>query len=198
MAAQSSRIVLVSSRGRVALIRRRRGGREYWSFPGGGIKRGETPHRAARRELAEELGLDVRPGRLLAVVSGHVLFLATIDDEPPLRMRGPEVARRSRRDRYRPEWVPLDQLADLDVHPRAARPALIPLSRAALTAADGREHDRPGPPETPDRSAETTLEGTTLEGTTGAAAEEAPPTTHARRRLWLWRWRRSARQHPAA
>ena len=28
-----------------------------WNFPGGGIKRGETPDAAARRELAEEVGL---------------------------------------------------------------------------------------------------------------------------------------------
>jgi 8-oxo-dGTP pyrophosphatase MutT (NUDIX family) len=112
------------------MIRRRRGGQVYWSFPGGGIKRGETPHRAARREVAEELGLDVRPDRLLVVASGHALFLATIDSEPPLRMRGPEVARRSRRDRYRPEWLTLEQITRLDVRPRRARVALVPLARA--------------------------------------------------------------------
>jgi 8-oxo-dGTP diphosphatase len=28
-----------------------------WHFPGGGIRRGETPEAAARRELAEEIGL---------------------------------------------------------------------------------------------------------------------------------------------
>ena len=28
-----------------------------WTFPGGGVKRGETPDAAARRELAEEIGL---------------------------------------------------------------------------------------------------------------------------------------------
>lgn len=121
-------MVLVSSRGRVALIRRRRAGREYWSFPGGGIKSGESPSRAARREVAEELGLDVRPERLLAVASGHALFLATIDGEPRLRMRGPEVARPADRDRYRPEWVPLDRLPDLDVRPRRAQVALTPLT----------------------------------------------------------------------
>jgi hypothetical protein len=28
-----------------------------WNFPGGGVKRGETPGEAARRELSEEIGL---------------------------------------------------------------------------------------------------------------------------------------------
>ena len=35
--------------------------RAEWNFPGGGIRRGETPEAAARRELAEEIGLEA-PG----------------------------------------------------------------------------------------------------------------------------------------
>ncbi len=38
--------------------------RSNLSWPGGGIRRGEEPREAARRELREELGLDVRPDDL--------------------------------------------------------------------------------------------------------------------------------------
>ncbi|MBW5482145.1 NUDIX domain-containing protein [Streptomyces bambusae] len=43
--------------------------REGWALPGGTIEsdQGESPRTAARRESAEEIGLDVPLGRLLAV-----------------------------------------------------------------------------------------------------------------------------------
>ncbi len=43
--------------------------RAGWALPGGTIESdaGEGPRQGARRETAEEIGLDVEPGRLLAV-----------------------------------------------------------------------------------------------------------------------------------
>lgn len=43
--------------------------REGWALPGGTVESddGESPRQGARRETAEEIGLDIEPGRLLAV-----------------------------------------------------------------------------------------------------------------------------------
>jgi len=40
---------------------------DTWEVPGGGLEHGEDPFQAAVREVKEEIGLELRPGRLLAV-----------------------------------------------------------------------------------------------------------------------------------
>jgi 8-oxo-dGTP pyrophosphatase MutT (NUDIX family) len=41
--------------------------KDPWELPGGAVEADESPHAACRREVAEELGLDRPPGRVLAV-----------------------------------------------------------------------------------------------------------------------------------
>ncbi len=60
-------VALIAADGRV-LLQRRPAGRPMaglWEFPGGKVECGESPHRALRRELAEELGIEVDLGDLV-------------------------------------------------------------------------------------------------------------------------------------
>lgn len=41
--------------------------KRHWDLPGGVVERGESPKAAAAREVKEELGVTVEPGRLLIV-----------------------------------------------------------------------------------------------------------------------------------
>jgi 8-oxo-dGTP diphosphatase len=56
------------------LIARRKQGQSHaglWEFPGGKIEDNETPQECLERELEEELGIKVKPGRIIAESEDH-------------------------------------------------------------------------------------------------------------------------------
>ena len=77
-------IVLHDGDGRVLLVRHSYGP-DQWALPGGGVKRGEEPRAAAKREIAEELALELTGPELIATleepVSGtrHTAYLFTAE-----------------------------------------------------------------------------------------------------------------------
>ncbi len=100
--------------GRVLLVKPNY--RAHWSLPGGILEHGEPPHDACRREVAEELGLDITPGPLLVVgwvglegrrprpVMHFVFDGGTLADGTPIRLQAEEL------DDYR--FVELGQLGE--------------------------------------------------------------------------------------
>ena len=83
---------------RVLLVRHTYGPR-VWDVPGGSLKRNEPPHRAATREMSEELGLDDVAWQPIGEVRGTVgrrrdrieCFTAQLTD-PVLRVDAGELA----------------------------------------------------------------------------------------------------------
>jgi len=108
-------IALVASGERVLLIRRgvdpERG---KWALPGGFMDAGEMPEEALARELAEEVGLDVRIERFLGIFrmaplarsSGGIViaYQASIDAEQP------SCAARGQDDALEARWFTPDDL----------------------------------------------------------------------------------------
>lgn len=112
---------------RILLIRRVKPEREYFIFPGGGIDEGETPEEALRREVKEELCLDVKKCRFLfSIENPGVPAFATVhtgnrnehyflveDYAGTPEIGGPEKERTTPENQYHIAWFTTDEFATL-------------------------------------------------------------------------------------
>jgi 8-oxo-dGTP pyrophosphatase MutT (NUDIX family) len=57
--------------GKLVLLVRHTYGPRQWDLPGGALKSGEQPHLTARREMHEELGVDIAAWESLGVYTGR-------------------------------------------------------------------------------------------------------------------------------
>lgn len=109
--------------GKIALIERRRAGKLYYLFPGGGTEYGEWPTETVIREVEEELGLVVRVKRLVAEVifrgRPQYFFLVERLGGEFGSGQGPEMGNspQSPSGSFTPVWVPIEQLLQLVIRP---------------------------------------------------------------------------------
>ena len=120
---------------RVALIERHRQGQHYYTFPGGHVDEGETPEQAAVREAREELGVEVKLGRLVARMSWHgkwqyyypaqvVSGIFGTGSGEEMMVAHPESGT------YQPTWLPVSDLQNHPVLPHEAAELVTKFGKA--------------------------------------------------------------------
>jgi len=119
---------------KIALIERYRAGQHYFIIPGGQVEKDESLTAAVIREAFEELGLNVFPEKLVAVVSffdkPQYYYQVTVTDGVFGAGKGPEMMGHYPEENgtYLAVWKSIDALRSIDLRPAP----LIPLIEAAL------------------------------------------------------------------
>ena len=117
-----SGIILIED-DKLALIERHRAGLHYFTFPGGGVDKGESPEQAAIREAEEELGIQVEIKQKVADVHfgerPQYYFLAKRFGGEFGTGTGEEYGEFNPvHGSYQPMWVSLEDVKNKNVVPR--------------------------------------------------------------------------------
>lgn len=115
--------VCLTKGNRMLLVQHEKADRQYWLLPGGGLERGETIAQCAAREVEEETGYRVEPGRLLLTCEAiepegrHIVNLMYAG-----RITGGELAVGVDDSALRDAaWQPRDAIESLTMYPPVAR-----------------------------------------------------------------------------
>ncbi len=115
---------------KILLIHRKKDGKEYWVFPGGGIEDNETWDEALIREVKEETGLDVKKHKLAFMNLNdidnkeHPFYLCEVSNGKA-EMIGEETKRNTSDNWYQLEWINVKDLSSFRLLPENAKEKVI-------------------------------------------------------------------------
>ena len=118
----SARGLVVTDKGLALIFRRKiKDGitKEYYAVPGGGIEEGEDLVEGLKRELREELDIEVNVKDLAFTIETDDRIEYFYNCEfisGNFRLNGEEIERMSESNYYEPTFVELDKLNDIDIN----------------------------------------------------------------------------------
>ncbi|MFD2176010.1 NUDIX domain-containing protein [Veronia pacifica] len=119
-------VVFISDNKRILLIKRSKGNREYWVFPGGGVEPDESLDEAVRRETFEETSFVIEEATPIFSINNnvrheHFYTARTVEFTPQLSPCGPEFTAQNRLNSYDLKWIDISEMTSLDVFPSEAK-----------------------------------------------------------------------------
>ena len=117
---------------KILLIHRIKNSQEYYVFPGGGVKEGESLEEALAREIKEELTLDIKVFKQIFNLTNQgqeeYYFLVEDYDGTPI-LNGEEKERMNENNQYYPVWVNINEAKTLqNLYPKEAKERLDKIS----------------------------------------------------------------------
>lgn len=129
--------------GKILLMRRLKNGQEYYVFPGGGVEEDENTEEALKREMKEELSIDIVNPKLIFELENqlksqygeqmtgypneHYFLIENFSGK--LELGGPEKQRMDDANQYFLEWVEENNIKDIknmpNLYPQKAVEKLI-------------------------------------------------------------------------
>jgi 8-oxo-dGTP pyrophosphatase MutT (NUDIX family) len=119
------RVAGVISDGARLLLVQHRGG-PHWVLPGGGLEEGESLHACLKREILEETGLLIRPGRLLCVGDFMRPGAQVLDLVFTVELEGGEERMEQNSQITTLRWFSFEEAATLDLRPAAVFRRILP------------------------------------------------------------------------
>lgn len=129
---------------KILLIKRVKPGLVYFTFPGGGIEEDENIEQTLKREVKEELTLDIKEWRLLFELENqyedaynnmhkgnqHEYFFTIIKYNGIPKIGGSEKERMNEQNQYHLEWMELSVIRELNnLYPQEAVKKLLEFLR---------------------------------------------------------------------
>ncbi len=121
--------------GKILLAKHRRGNKEYWTSPGGGLERGERMVECLRREIWEESGLKIEIGDVLLLFDVIEPRRHVVNIVFRARRTGGELKPRNVPIGHRligVEFIPLDKLNKIELKPPLGKEIAEALSRPGI------------------------------------------------------------------